>query len=450
MKVSCYTKRQAAALREYENPAIMYYLCEGGSRSGKTWSVCDNILKRAIIYPGTRHLICRQSKTACIATVWKQTLLEMLYGAKRMKGGIIVSAYPRNLWSEDKSNSIINFANKSSIWAGGFDNKQHEDAMLGSEWATIYPNEATDLMFEMFQKLRTRLNWLDVPLKLFADCNPKSPSHWLARLFHKHQDPQTGKKLSDKITSKMAILKFHPKDNLENLSPEYLEQLEGLTGLARKRFWDGEWAEDAEGLVYHAFDRKVNVVEKPIEAHPETETATMWDFGAADPTFIIVVQIIPVPKSPENPRGELINVIDSYTDKNKDAPYYAAWARSRPWFKYTNLRHYCDPSGKNRDAKLQSWVSILHGAGLPMIYTSAYTVDEMADCANGVIPSVRVCENQAPKVVEMFENWKYPTESDGTKKVGSIPNHDEYSHPGSAFYYFTCNRYGTKRARMIV
>ena len=433
-----YTVKQSKALSEFNNPDKIYYLCDGGSRSGKSWLVCKYIITKALKYPGTRHLICRQSKTSCINTVWKQTLL-----------GILAN-YDKRLWVEDKSNRIINFVNGSSIWAGGFDNKLHEDAVLGSEYATVFVNEALDMNYPTFSKLRTRLNWKNVSLKFFLDCNPKAPSHWVSKFFIKQIDPEDNKKLAPSIASKIHRIRFHPLDNQENLSAEYLEQLKNLRGLAKSRFWLGEWAEDIEGLVYHAFERKVNIVDEPIEPIIGAETFTAWDFGASDNTAIIIGQILPVPKSIEYIEGYRINILGEYTNRNKSYDHYATWLQRSPWWGM-GPRHYGDPAGTASDAKLESWIYLLGKYGISIEYTTRYkTIEERADAGNAIMPYIRICEKQCPRFVEALENWKYPLGDDGKKKPGSKPEHNEFSHFGTAFYYMACCRFGGKGGGYIV
>ena len=433
-----YTERQEKALNEFNRTDKIYYLCDGGSRSGKSWLICKYMIVRALRYPGTRQLICRQSKTSCINTVWKQTLLELL------------NQYDGILWTEDKSNRIINFCNGSSIWAGGFDNKLHEDAVLGSEYCTVFVNEALDMNYPTFSKLRTRLNWLGIKLKFFLDCNPKAPSHWMSKFFIRNIDPEDDSKLDADISENIQRLRFHPMDNVDNLSPEYLTQLKNLKGLAKERFWSGEWAEDIEGLVFHAFERKVNIVDEPIEPVYGAETFTAWDFGTSDPTAIIVGQILTVPKSAENPVGYIINILDEYTNRNQSVDHYATWMQRNPYFGYPR-RDYGDPAGTARDAKLESWVYLLSKYGIQIEYTNRYkTIEERADAGNAIIPYLKVCEKQAPKFVEALENWKYPLGDDGKKKTGTKPNHDEFSHFGTAFYYMACKRFGQKGGRVIV
>jgi hypothetical protein len=162
------------------------------------------------------------------------------------------------------------------------------------------------------------------------------------------------------------------------------------------------------------------------------------------------VQIKQIPQAKEDQKGYTKNIIDEYTATNKDVNHYAAWFKSKDYFKCHNLRHYGDPAGKSRGAALDSWISLLGAQGIYVQYSTSYSVAEMADCANGIIPQMRICEKQTQKTVEMFENWRYPLETDGTKKIGALPNHDEFSHCGTAFYYFACNRFGTRVSKCIV
>jgi hypothetical protein len=196
--------------------------------------------------------------------------------------------------------------------------------------------------------------------------------------------------------------------------------------------------------VYHNFSRGANVVDDPIKLYPEAETFTAWDFGTADPTFIIVGQILKLPE------GEIINIIDEYTNNNEAVDHYGKWCKGREWFKFGMRNDYGDPAGKNRDSQLKSWITQLWPHGIKIKYTHAYNIEEYCDAANNILDKVRICEKQCPKTVEMFENWKYPLDNDGNKKIGANPNHDQFSHPGTAFYYFAANRFGSKKAKMIV
>ena len=139
-----YTLKQQKALKIFNDKNKIFILCEGGSRSGKTFLICDYIIARAIKYPKTRHVICRQSKTSCREIIWTQTFLKILNDFDN---------YPSEIWEEDKTNTKINFWNGSSIWAGGFDNKQHKDAILGTMRKNLermkYPSP-----YEMLKRLK--------------------------------------------------------------------------------------------------------------------------------------------------------------------------------------------------------------------------------------------------------------------------------------------------------
>jgi hypothetical protein len=354
--------------------------------------------------------------------------------------------------------SMFRCRNGSEIWCGGFDNKQHADDILGSEWAGIYINEALDLSYEIYDKLQTRLNWtLDakgqkVPLKLFIDYNPKSPSHWANRMYKKSQYPD-GTKLPEDLAGEMTNIHFHILENKDNLNPKYIQKMQALRGSAKKRYYDGEVFIDAEGLVYYDFDRNVNIVDKPIEFNPDYETFTTWDFGVSDPTAILVCQVVPMPKSQEFPQGYKINVIDEYQNNNEDYQHYKNWLFKKPYVNARSIRHFGDPAGKNRDAQLKSWISLLAQSPNPVYieYKKKYTIDEYVSNANLMMHAVRCHEKQTPLFVEVAENWKYPLDkSTGKKVVGSKPEHDHLSHIGTALYYGFTNRFPSKGGKLIV
>jgi hypothetical protein len=321
------------------------------------------------------------------------------------------------------------------------------DSILGQEWADIWLNEATDASYEEFGRLKTRLNWnpalSNVRLKFLLDCNPRNPGHWLHRRYIEGVDPNTREPLPKKERSTIGRLYFHPMDNAENLSPQYLESLQRLSGMNYKRFWEGIWCDNFNGQVFR-FDRAVNVVENKIPYNPELETWCSWDFGVSpSQTFIIWYQLMPSTDR-TNKYGCTVNIIDELIDHDKPASYYINAVNARPYTR--DMYDAVDPAGAARDAKLESWVSLMRQAGRHVKYVTNFRPHEMIDNANAVLPYIRVNDTQCPRTVECLENWSYPTDRDGKVQAGSLPNHDEYSHGGTSFYYFTTNRFNPKRA----
>ena len=56
---------------------------------------------------------------------------------------------------------------------------------------------------------------------------------------------------------------------------------------------------------------------------------------------------------------------------------------------------------------------------------------------------------QCPKTVEMLENWAYPLDKDGRVKEGEKPEHNEFSHLGTALYYGISARFPPKKVQKI-
>jgi PBSX family phage terminase large subunit len=429
-----YTDKQKKGLALINDKSKSEILLDGGSRSGKTILIARYYILKSARYPGTRRLVCRKSKSSCIASVWDQTLITLLN--TEFKGvGVEVG--------RGSSSHRIQFVNGSSIWAGGFDNSQHMDAILGQEWADIWPNEATDITYEDYGRLKTRLNWdpklSPVSLKMILDCNPRNPGHWLHRRFIEGVDTSTREPLPEDERSRIGRMWFHPLDNAANLSPAYVQSLQALTGMNFKRFWEGIWCDNFQGQVFR-FDRAVNHIDTPIAYNPNLETWCSWDFGVSpSETFIIWYQIVPFAN------GKcIVNIIDEMVDHDKPAEHYINAVNARPYKR--DMFDAVDPAGNARDAKLESWVSLMRQAGRQVRYVTNFRPHEMIDNANAVMPYIRVCDKQCPRTVECLENWSYPTDKDGKVQAGALPNHDEYSHGGTSFYYFTTNRFNPKRA----
>ncbi len=49
---------------------------------------------------------------------------------------------------------------------------------------------------------------------------------------------------------------------------------------------------------------------------------------------------------------------------------------------YHNVQYSGDPAGRQRDAKLESWFSLLKGEGINLQHKTGYTVADMIDNAN--------------------------------------------------------------------
>ncbi|NHZ86404.1 MAG: hypothetical protein GWP19_11065 [Planctomycetia bacterium] len=437
-----YSDKQVVGLTSLNDKNKVYYFHYGSSRSGKTWLDTRYFILRALKYSNIRQLFCRASKASCIASIWMQTLLPML--ESDFKG----------MYQEDKTKHIINFVNGSSIWAGGFDNAQHRDELLAKEWAGILIEEATELGYGNFQKLLTRLNWnpheSNVSLKMILECNPTTPTHWLHKYFFKHIDYETGESLNEKEINQLEVLHFSVEDNKQNISEIYLDKLRNTKGMTRKRFYEGIFADSFEGQIYE-FNRDINLVNDPIEYDENIETWRTWDFGISpSDTFIVWLQVLNVPESEQFPSGIRINIFDEYCNNNKDVNHYADIVNEKE-YNNKNIRDAGDPAGHSRNESLQSWISKLRDKEIFVETPKGKpSIDDFISNANQYMPYIRINEKQCPRLVEAFENWSKPKDKDGKVVEGSKPEHNVYSHPGTAFYYWTGVRFPFKVGKIYL
>lgn len=435
-----YTEKQLLGFDVLADPKYRYILFDGGSRSGKSVLLAIWYIFRCLKYPKTRRLVARLSKKSAKSSIWKQTILELLYTPKF-----------RGSFNEEKTDNIIHFKNGSELWLGGFENALNEDEVLGQEWDDIWINEAKQLKFDRFGKLKTRLNThpdyiekYNYSGRFVMDCNPQGSGHFLNKLFNKSIDPADGKTMTAIDKKEYGRLWWHPSDNKQNLDPKYFDNLSKATGINKIRFWDGVWADLTENAVYR-FKRDVNVIQDKYKFQRGVETWCSLDFGTADPTSIIWYQIIQVPMTDDNPKGILIYIFDEYENNNEDVKHYAEIINN----KYYYDTYYCgDPTGNNRNESLESWMSKFKSHGIRIKSKYGHSPNELVDNANEWISCVRINEQQCPKTLEMFENWELDTDKYEKPKEGK-PLHDEYSHLGTSFYYFMINKFPIRKAGSI-
>ena len=232
--------------RQKEAQAILagdatHILLVGGSRSGKTFLITRNIVMRALKAAGARHVIFRFRLNHLVASVFLDTFPKVM----RL-------AFPGVGHATHVQDKYVTFENGSELWFAGLDDKDRTEKILGMEFATVFFNEASQIPWQsvttaltrLAQKAEQRIEGREPsPLKLRAyyDCNPPSKNHWTYRVFVEKRDPETREVLRN--PADYAHFSINPADNLENLSPEYIGQLESLPARMRVRFLEGRFAD---------------------------------------------------------------------------------------------------------------------------------------------------------------------------------------------------------------
>ena len=206
-----YTSAQKKAFELISSGAhnIMLF---GGSRSGKTFTLCAALAVRALKAPGSRHAVIRRYFSGVRASVGLDTMPKMLN-----------LRFPKLDWKFNKSDACFIFPNGSEIWLLGLDDADRSEKILGKEFATIYFNECSEISYDSVQTAMTRLaqKVRNLENKAFFDCNPPSKSHWTYQVFIEKFNPADKTPLARQ--SDFAAMCINPTDNRDNLPEHYIE-----------------------------------------------------------------------------------------------------------------------------------------------------------------------------------------------------------------------------------
>lgn len=215
------------------------FLLYGGSRSGKSFIIIFTQIIIACRFPESRHLVCRFRFNHVKNSIWLDTLKKVLK-----------ICFPNLSVTWNNVDYFITFPNGSQLWIGGLDDKERSEKILGMEFLTIFVNEASQISYESYTTLLTRLAQKIPGAKnlLFIDENPPSKKHWSYKIFVEHIEPETNVSLS--YVDQYGCLKMNPADNIENISADYLALLDSLPERKRKRFLRGEFGDDSDGALW--------------------------------------------------------------------------------------------------------------------------------------------------------------------------------------------------------
>lgn len=231
------TPKQAEATKL--QTAVKYALLFGGSRSGKTFLTVRNIIIRAC-KTVSRHLICRLRFNHVKTSIGMDTLPKVM----RL-------CFPELPYKLDKTDWFIELPNGSQIWLAGTDDKERTEKILGTEYSTIYFNEASQFNdWETITMLLTRLaENNELAKKAWFDCNPPSKKHWSYQVFIQGKLPNGEEVLN--FEKEYGHILMNPGDNIDNLPPDYIDMLKGLPKRQRQRFLEGKFLLDVEGALWN-------------------------------------------------------------------------------------------------------------------------------------------------------------------------------------------------------
>ena len=222
-----------------------HILLAGGSRSGKTVLIVRAIMVRAIKAPGSRHAILRFRLGHVKQSIVQDTFPKVMR-----------VCFPQVSYELNKSDLFATLPNGSEVWFGGLDDRERTEKILGTEFATIFLEECSQISYSSRNMAMTRLaqkvydtasNRL-LPLKMYYAENPPDKGHWTYRMFKTLVDPETRQSLPD--PGNYAFMQMNPGDNRQNLSADYIKTLESLPVRMRKRFLEGEFRDSSPNALF--------------------------------------------------------------------------------------------------------------------------------------------------------------------------------------------------------
>lgn len=397
-------------------------LIYGGSRSSKTFRSLRKVLKRAVYYPGSRHLIARDTFTALRNAIILDTMPKLL----RLY-------YPQlyEHWCNGGMNNSVNIftlPNGSELHFRAIGNEQEVEKLLGTEYATILIDEASEVNYEALQKLRTRLaqkvayyndpNRFIKLLEVLIE-NPPHKGHWTYKEHFLYTSPLDPDRQLDKTL--YANVRLNPLDNLEYLPDDYIDSLRELPAHEQTRFLYGEFGEEARGAVLASeFAKYPNNIANKIAWDDRYPVYTAWDIGHTDATAIWFYQWI-------NGRVKVINYME---DTLKALPYWLEQLQSKP-YKYDTV--FFPHDGANTEwAYGNTRVARMRQLGYNCITLTRLLEQEQIDIARSMIPIIDI-DKTLQRGIDCINNMRYDYK-DGMLNTKNIV-HDEYSHGGKAFLY---------------
>lgn len=233
------TAKQIEAQKLLGSPAV-HHMLFGGSRSGKTFLIVRAYVIRAMKHNGARQAMFRLRFNAIRSSIVADTFPKVMR--------LCFDGAP---WKLDKTEWKVDFPNGSEIWFGGLDDKERTEKVLGQEHCGIFLNECSQIPWPARNIAVTRLAQnVGAKLRMDYDENPPTKGHWSYKLFIQKLDPESGQKLPK--PDNYASMQINPEDNKENLTDEYMDELDALPARMQKRFKRGEFTDIAENALWSA------------------------------------------------------------------------------------------------------------------------------------------------------------------------------------------------------
>ena len=253
----------------------------GPAGCAKTSTLCAKLFARALLEPGTKHLVARQDYNDLMDT----TALRMEEMLSRLPPGTLL---------DRSKNPPMKWWIQPAVAGPGVDTTPSQITFMGlkgdlgsTEYNSVIIDEASEVSEKVVQELGGRMRYGKVKMPGYQYTidmafNPPDMSHWLYRAC-------TGKDDKDLQQQPPWITLFRPQptENVRNLPDGYYERMvSSMPEDMRQRLVDGVWGTTFPGdPVIRQFRRSVHV-RTDLQFNPAGTLFRFWDFGYRRPACI--------------------------------------------------------------------------------------------------------------------------------------------------------------------
>ena len=262
------TLKQYQAWEKLNDNETRYIVFGGAAGGGKSWLICEWLLKGCIIYPGSKWFIAREE-------------LKRLMGSTYITWLKVCSFHniPKESWTLNGMYNYIEFVNGSRIDL--LDVKFLPSDPLYERFGSLeYTGgaieEAGEIDFLAFDVLKSRIGRqlnkeFNIPSKILITCNPKK--NWLYQLIYK---PFKNKELSKEY----AFIQALHGDN-KHTAEDYGKNLAQITDKSnRERLMYGNWEYDDDPNTLINYDALIDLFTNTVpEDRNKYLTADIARFG---------------------------------------------------------------------------------------------------------------------------------------------------------------------------
>lgn len=237
-------------------------LLSGSVGSAKSILMAHITVTHCLEHAGARVALCRKGMPDLKRTIFKEILEHIEDDLEEGKD-----------YKVNHSQASIRFKNGSEIISISWSDRRYKKArslkLSGAVFEELTENDDEDR--EAFMTIKQRLRRI-VGIKenfLIAATNPDSPSHWVYDYF---------------IDTKKPTRKVFYSVTFDNpfLDPIYIEQLrEDLDPRMARRMIYGEWIEIQEDVIYHAYNKERQFIDKQYTVDPRHPIIWTHDFNIA-------------------------------------------------------------------------------------------------------------------------------------------------------------------------